>query len=343
MMNLRRPAAEAVLLAVAVACLATPCLANPIDMNTVKRLNALPFIIVRGGTPAEEAEYVRQLVRYSPDQPLIYFKATRDLVDSNYPKLKRYFFEAQTLDLDEGIQARVRSMGDEADRKQMCDLLLVWLRDRPGPDPEVVVLESPKAHPQRVFRVDGGVRKQQESRTIRVAEFLADWQDTRALPLVDSLASDSTLSEYSRGSLALSARRLRDPCAFGFLAPDGHGGVRFCRKESDLASMKFIRPESKAADCVRPLDASRIASLWAHLQSSREGPHAKWFGGGWSLRLEFRDGLVVDLEPTDAGWFNYDDSGRSEGWHMTVQNPHLFDAIKDCLPARTRPKYYEGP
>ena len=99
-------------------------------------------------------------------------------------------------------------------------------------------------------------------------------------------------------------------------------------------SMKIVKPQSGNPECTKPLDQAARLKLWSLLTHSREGKHGRWFEGGWGLRLEFNDGLTVDLNPTDSGWFNYRESGRGPQWRRVIESPTLFGAVKDCLPER---------
>jgi hypothetical protein len=297
--------------------------ANPVDMGTFNQLNELPFAVVQGSTPAQRAQYVRLLAEYGVDQPLLYKKETRILLDSNFGKLKAVMLESQKVGLDYGIQARFRSQGTLADGEAMCAVLRSWLT-APSASllPSVRVVYPPEAVTHAI-----------ESQRAIAADMLADWGDTLSLRVIEAWAAD-TLSAESRASFAGSASRLRNPCAVGFLVPDGRGGMRHCRQYKDLVSMKIVRPQSLSPECTKPLDQAAQLKLWSLLTRAREGKHGRWFEGGWGLHLEFSDGLIVDLNPTDSGWFNYRESGRGPQWCRVIESPTLFAAVKDCLPER---------
>ena len=284
-----------------------PALGNPISTQEWNRLNDLPFLVVKGGSFEDVVAFTSSLRRFGIDQPLLYRRKTLDFIDSNFDRLKPYFIESQESGLDEGIQAMFRSRGRPADREAMCRVLR-----------------------HRLAGSQIGAR---------VAEMLADWADTSALGSIDSLAHDPSTTPELRTMFERSAQRLRDPCSFGFLVPDGHGGIRVCRRRSDLVGISFVAPRKNTPTCTQPLDSSAVSGLWLLLSQCKEGKHARWFEGGWGIHFEFRDGLKADLRPTDSRWFNYTDTSKGGWWSRVIENPRLFEAVEDCLPERPLPHY----
>jgi hypothetical protein len=302
--------------------------ANPVGQATVDALNELPFAVAQGtASHAQEARLVSLWGIYGLDQPGLYYRKTREIIDSSFDQLKKCMLDsqAQGYGLDSGIQARFRRFGTESDWRAMRAQVRAWLVAPDSTLARSVRIISP---PEAVTR---GVDRQRE----RAAGMLADWGDSVSLV---ALLGEAHLSKAAYGALEGSLDRLRNTFKYEFIAPDGRGGIRFNRTRSELVSMTFRR--AHGSDCPDTLRGRRVDELWGLLHRAREGKHASWFNDGASLRLAFKDGLVADLKPTESGWIEYSDSIQGEFiGRVVMEAPELFEAVKECLPERKLPEW----
>jgi hypothetical protein len=299
------------------ATLAGPCRANPVPDAVANQFRALVRQTAQTGVCPDTTQLAEYFGRFGLD---LLSTSERAAVESQFEVFAPLLVEAQrpgqTLSFE--VQALFRRRAGTTEREAMQKVLREWL----------TAPSSTLASGVDVSYPPSAVAAAVQRTRVTAAEMLAEWGDQSAGPLMARLAAPDTMSAEMAWHLARARECLRDPDARTFLVIDPDSSVRVNQTVEEVKEAGLRQGNLTSGQNQYRLNPAECRDLWAVIRESRVVDRGQRMGGGYSVVLEFADGVRASLSPTQPGYVVYTDN-TSLDWRRwgRLKNEQLYKQI----------------